>query len=132
MLNIVLLTPCRRFIANRYAYGYQIPLGLVCLGGPLLDAGHRVRLIDNDVRGWDDERLAKELLLDPPDCIMIGHSGPVAAHPVAMRTARALKHHLPETTIVYGGLYATFAADSVMRVGAIASLYRGQWAGSAC
>ncbi|OGQ81033.1 MAG: hypothetical protein A2289_14435 [Deltaproteobacteria bacterium RIFOXYA12_FULL_58_15] len=115
MLNIVLLTPCRRFIANRYAYGYQIPLGLVCLGGPLLDAGHRVRLIDNDVRGWDDERLAKELLLDPPDCIMIGHSGPVAAHPVAMRTARALKHHLPETTIVYGGLYATFAADSVMR-----------------
>lgn len=50
MLNIVLLVPRRRFIANQYAYDHPVPLGLVCLGGPLLDADHRVRLIDNDVR----------------------------------------------------------------------------------
>jgi hypothetical protein len=38
-LDIVLLTPRRRFHANRVGLGYQIPLGLVFLGGPLLDAG---------------------------------------------------------------------------------------------
>ncbi len=48
-LKIVLLVPRRRFIANRFGLGYQVPLGLVLIGGPLLDAGHRVRLIDNDV-----------------------------------------------------------------------------------
>ena len=37
--RIVLLTPRRRFIANRFGLGYQVPLGLVFLGGPLLDAG---------------------------------------------------------------------------------------------
>jgi hypothetical protein len=60
-MDIVLLTPRRRFIANRHGLGYQLPLGHVFLGGPLLDAGHRVRLIDNDALGWDDERLARKL-----------------------------------------------------------------------
>ena len=114
-LNIVLLTPRRRFIANQYGLGYQIPLGLVMLGGPLLDAGHRVRLIDNDVLGWDDEHLARELRADPPDCIMIGHTGSTAAHPVAMTTARILKQQLPQTMIIYGGVYPSYAASEILR-----------------
>jgi anaerobic magnesium-protoporphyrin IX monomethyl ester cyclase len=113
-LDIVLLTPRRRFIANRFGLGYQMPLGLIFIGGPLIDAGHRVRLIDNDVLGWDDERLAGELLKEPPDCIMLGHTGSTAAHPVAIETARVLKQHLPETTIVYGGVYPSYAAKSVL------------------
>ena len=55
--RIILLTPRRRFLANRYGLGYQVPLGLVFLGGPLADAGHVVRLIDNDLYGWDAPRL---------------------------------------------------------------------------
>src|SRR5206468_3141032 len=39
-MRIVLLTPARRFIANRFGVGYQLPLGLVFVGGPLVDAGH--------------------------------------------------------------------------------------------
>lgn len=113
-LNIVLLTPRRRFIANRWGLGYQIPLGLVLLGGPLLDAGHRVRLIDNDVLGWDDKRLARELLADPPDCLLIGHTGSTAAHPAAMQTARVLRRHFPHAHIIYGGVYPTYAAQSVL------------------
>jgi anaerobic magnesium-protoporphyrin IX monomethyl ester cyclase len=109
------LTPRRRFIANAAGLGYQIPLGLVFLGGPLLDAGHQVRLIDNDVRGWDDSRLARELAADEPDCILIGHTASTAAHPVAMRTARALRAALPESTIVYGGVYPSYAAESILR-----------------
>ena len=113
-LKIVLLTPRRRFIANRAGLGYQVPLGLVLIGGPLADAGHRVRLLDNDVQGWDDNRLARELGVDPPDCILIGHTGSTAAHPVAMETARALKRRLPDTVIVTGGVYPSYNARSVL------------------
>lgn len=113
-LNILLLTPRRRFIASQYGLGYQIPLGLVCLGGPLLDAGHRVRLIDNDVLGWDDERLARELQSDPPDCILFGHTGSTAAHLVALQTARALRQTLPQTKIIYGGVYPSYAAEDIL------------------
>jgi anaerobic magnesium-protoporphyrin IX monomethyl ester cyclase len=114
-LNIVLLTPCRRFLANAAGLGYQVPLGLVFLGGPLLDVGHRVRLIDNDVNGWDDAQLARELGADPPDCILIGHTASTAAHPVAMRTARALRAALPSSTIVYGGVYSSYASETVLQ-----------------
>lgn len=114
-LNIVLLTPRRRFLANAAGLGYQVPLGLVFLGGPLLDAGHRVRLIDNDVRGWDDAHLARELAADPPDCVLIGHTASTAAHPVAMRTVAALRAAFPQMTIVYGGAYPSYAAAAVLR-----------------
>jgi anaerobic magnesium-protoporphyrin IX monomethyl ester cyclase len=114
-MNVVLLTPRRRFIANRYGLGYQVPLGLVFLGGPLLDAGHQVRLIDNDVKGWSDERLAHELSSDPPDCILIGHTASTAAHPVAMATARTLRARFPSTHLIYGGVYPSYAAEHVLR-----------------
>jgi len=113
-LKIVLLTPRRQFIANRSGLGYQIPLGLVLLGGPLLDAGHRVWLIDNDVRGWDDATLVAELARLAPDCVLLGHTGSTAAHPVAIQTARALRDYFPYLKIVYGGVYPTYAAQSVL------------------
>ena len=114
-MNIVLLTPARRFIANRAGLGYQMPLGLVLLGGPLVDDGHRVRLVDNDVLGWDDATLVRELAADPPDCVMLGHTGSTAAHPTAMRTAAAIRRAFPRVRIVYGGVYPSYAAETVLR-----------------
>jgi len=114
-MNIALITPRRRFIANRYGLGYQIPLGLVLLGGPLIDAGHGVRLIDNDVLGWDDTRLAHELTQAPPDCVLLGHTGSTAAHGVAMETAHHLRQRFPLVKIVYGGVYPSYAARSIMQ-----------------
>ena len=104
-MNIVLLTPSRRFIANRVGLGYQIPLGLVSIGGPLLDAGHQVRLVDNDMLGWDDTHLVAELQRQPLNCVMIGHTSSTAAHPVAMRTATALRDAFPDVILIYGGTY---------------------------
>lgn len=114
-MKIILLTPRRRFIANRFGLGYQIPLGLVLLGGPLIDAGHQVRLIDNDLLGWDDQTLVRELAQDSPDCIMIGHTGSTAAHPMAMTTAAQLRQAFPTTTIVYGGVYPSYTAQAILR-----------------
>jgi len=113
-MNIVLLTPARRFIANRRGLGYQIPLGLVLIGGPLVDDGHRVRLVDNDVHGWDDATLIRELASDPPGAILLGHTGSTAAHPTAMRTAAALRRAFPRTRLVYGGVFPSYAAETVL------------------
>ncbi len=114
-MNLILFTPSRRFIANRFGLGYQIPLGLVLLGGPLLDAGHQVRLIDNDVLGWSDRQLVQALAQAPPDCLLIGHTGSTAAHPIAMQTAQHVRQAFPQTTIIYGGVYPTYAAQAIMQ-----------------
>lgn len=60
-LQIALVVPRRQFIANRVGLGYQVPLGLVFVGGVLIEAGHRVTLIDNDVLGLGEDVLARRL-----------------------------------------------------------------------
>jgi anaerobic magnesium-protoporphyrin IX monomethyl ester cyclase len=112
--KIVLLTPARRFIANRFGLGYQIPLGLVYVGGPLLDAGHQVRLIDNDLYGWPLARLVEEIRDFGAGYVLIGHTGSTAAHTTALRTIRALRQALPAVKIVYGGVYPSYAAKSIL------------------
>src|SRR5262245_64767095 len=108
-LDIVLLVPRRRFIANRFGLGYQIPLGMVLLGGPLADAGHRVRLIDNDVLGYGPDRLVDAIATPVPHCVLLGHTGSTAAHPAAMEAARAIRRRLPSALIIYGGPYPSSA-----------------------
>ncbi|MBA3530922.1 MAG: cobalamin B12-binding domain-containing protein [Ardenticatenales bacterium] len=125
--RVLLLTPARRFIANRSGLGYQIPLGLVLLGGPLLDAGHEVRLIDNDLHGWDAERLIKEVRRFRPDYLLMGHTGSTAAHGTCIENARFLKAAFPELRIVYGGVYPSYAAESTLRsCAAIDVVVRGE------
>jgi anaerobic magnesium-protoporphyrin IX monomethyl ester cyclase len=113
--RIILLTPARRFIANHFGLGYQIPLGLVLIGGPLADAGHTVKLIDNDLYGWKPQRLVAEIAKFKPDCIMLGHTGSTAAHPTCLETARCLRAAFPHVRLVYGGVYPSYAAESVLR-----------------
>jgi anaerobic magnesium-protoporphyrin IX monomethyl ester cyclase len=110
--RIVLLTPARRFITNRFGLGYQIPLGLVCIGGPLIEAGYTVRLIDNDLYGWSYERLAAEVADFGADYVLLGHTGSTAAHLICLATAKALRASLPHLRIAYGGVYPSYADTS--------------------
>ncbi len=114
-LRVVLLTPARRFIANRFGLGYQIPLGLVCIGGPLVDAGHMVKLIDNDLYGWSPRRLVAEIARFKPDGVLLGHTGSTAAHPTCLTTARVLREVFPNLRIAYGGVYPSYAAESTLQ-----------------
>lgn len=109
MARIVLITPARRFIANRFGLGYQVPLGLVYIGGPLIDAGHTVRLIDNDVYGWSLERLVREVIDFKADYALVGHTGSTAAHAVAIATLSAIRAGAPGVRTIYGGVYPSYA-----------------------
>jgi anaerobic magnesium-protoporphyrin IX monomethyl ester cyclase len=112
--RIVLINPARHFIANEHGLGYLIPLGLICIGGPLIDAGFSVKLIDHDLYGWTDKRLIQEISDFNSDYILLGHSGSTAAHKTALRTIRAIHQILPHLRVVYGGVYPSYADKVVM------------------
>ena len=112
--RIVLINPGRHFIANAHGLGYLIPLGLVCIGGPLIDAGFAVKLIDQDLYGWPDRRLIKEVSDFKADYILLGHSGSTAAHKTALRTIRTIHKQLSHLRVIYGGVYPSYADKVVM------------------
>ncbi len=112
--RIVLINPARHFIANEHGLGYLIPLGLVCIGGPLIDAGFTVKLIDHDLYGWSYQRLIKEISDFHADYILLGHSGSTAAHKTALKTIRTIHKELPHLRVVYGGVYPSYADKVVM------------------
>jgi anaerobic magnesium-protoporphyrin IX monomethyl ester cyclase len=112
--RIVLINPARHFIANAHGVGYLIPLGLVCIGGPLIDAGFTVKLIDHDLYGWAYEKLIQEISDFQADYILLGHSGSTAAHKTALKTIRAIHKVLPGLRVVYGGVYPSYADRAVM------------------
>ena len=125
--RIVLINPARHFIANEHGLGYLIPLGLVCIGGPLIDAGFTVKLIDHDLYGWTLPRLVREVSDFNADYILLGHSGSTAAHKTALKTIRAIHAALPHVRVVYGGVYPSYADRLVMaECGEIDAIVRGE------
>jgi anaerobic magnesium-protoporphyrin IX monomethyl ester cyclase len=112
--RVVLINPARHFIANEHGLGYLIPLGLVCIGGSLIDAGFIVKLIDHDLYEWSYQRLIQEVSDFKADYILLGHSGSTAAHKTAIRTIKAIHEKLPQIRVVYGGVYPSYADRVVM------------------
>ena len=113
--RVVLINPARHFIANAHGLGYLIPLGLVSIGGALIDAGFTVKLIDHDLNGWSYSRLIQEIADFKADYILLGHSGSTAAHKTAIKTIQAIHQKLPHLRVVYGGVYPTYAHEAVMK-----------------
>ena len=113
--RILLLNPARHFIANEAGVGYLTPLGLVLIGGPLMDAGFEVKLIDHDMNGWPMERLLVEVAAYQPNYILLGHSGSTASHNVVVQTVWELRKAFPEIRIIYGGVYPSYAFESILR-----------------
>jgi len=113
--RVLLINPARHFIANEHGLGYLTPLGLVCIGGPLIDAGYNVKLIDHDAYGWTFKKLIDEVGKFQPDYVLLGHSGSTAAHKTALKTIHAIKQTYPNIKTVYGGVYPSYADQSIMR-----------------
>ena len=113
--RILLINPARHFIANQNGLGYLTPLGLVCIGGPLIDAGFTVKLIDHDAYGWSFKRLLKEVSKYQADYVLLGHSGSTASHKTAVKTIKQIKGSFQNIKIIYGGVYPSYADQSIMR-----------------
>jgi anaerobic magnesium-protoporphyrin IX monomethyl ester cyclase len=114
-LKRVLLVNARRgYISSEYGLGYQVPLGLVFVAGPLLDAGFEVKLIDADAKRMSLDALADVTRDYKPDLIGISHTGSTAAHTHVVPAISALKNAAPEAKLVYGGVYPSFAFRAIM------------------
>ena len=113
--KIILLNPARHFIANESGLGYLTPLGLILLGGPLIDAGYSVKLIDHDLNHWSFEKLMQEIAHFQADYVLLGHSGSTASHLVVVQTVQVIRKVFPNIRIIYGGVYPSYAYQSILQ-----------------
>ncbi len=126
-MRITLLHPPHTAIGSRIPRENLPPFGLLCIGGPLIDAGHAVTLINADPAPMPDTQIVQAVRASRPEAVLIGHSGSTSAHPTVLRLAALLKAALPETILIYGGVYPTYHWQDVLaEAPAIDFIVRGE------
>ena len=107
-MRIVIINPPHQSIGSRMPGEMLPPLGLLAIGGPLIDDGHDVSLIDGDVGNLALDVIVAQAVARDPQAILIGHNGSTSAHPTIVELLRLLRSDLPNVHIVYGGVYPTY------------------------
>jgi anaerobic magnesium-protoporphyrin IX monomethyl ester cyclase len=126
-MRVLLINPAHPAVASRCHKGQMPPLGLLAVGGPLMDDGHAVRLLDAELGPLATARIVATARTWRPDAVLIGHSGSTSAHPVVLELAAALKQALPAAPVIYGGVYPTYhAAEVLARSAQIDFIVRGE------
>ncbi len=113
-MRITLLHPPHTSIGSRIPRENLPPFGLLCLGGPLIDAGHQVTLINADLGPMPDKDTVAAVVQSRPDALLIGHSGSTSAHPTVVQLATLIKAQLPDTIIIYGGVWPSYHWQDVL------------------
>src|ERR1041384_6232606 len=104
-MRILLLNPPHVAIGSRIPREQLPPLGLLSIGGPLIDAGHDVTLLDAELGPLSPDPGVRRAVEHRPQALLIGHSGSTSAHPIVAELTRRIRAQLPETWIVYGGVF---------------------------
>lgn len=126
-MDITLINPPHTAIGSRLPREHLPPLGLLAIGGPLLDAGFHVSLLDADREGLSVAQIVARIQAAAPDVVMLGHSGSSSAHPAVVDICRALKGVLPELVIVYGGVHPSYHWDEILQeVAEVDFIVRGE------
>ncbi len=126
-MKILLVNPPHPSIGSRIPREHLPPLGLLALGGPLLDVGHQVRLLDAEFGPMSVGQIVAEAVKHDPDAVLMGHSGSTSGHPIACKIAEAIRAALPQTWIIYGGVFPTYHWSPIMnQESAIDFIVRGE------
>jgi len=107
-MRILLINVPHPSIGSRIPDDHLPPLGLLAIGGPLLDDGHEVRLIDGEFGPMPIPSLVEQAVRLAPDAVLFGHSGSTSGHPVIASVALAIAAAMPSVHIVYGGVFPTY------------------------
>ncbi len=113
-MRILLINAPHTAIGSRIPDEHLPPLGLLAVGGPLIDAGHCVHLIDAELAPLDTSEIERRAIAFSPDVVMFGHSGSTSAHPVIAEIIARMDAALPDAKIVYGGVFPTFHWKEVL------------------
>jgi anaerobic magnesium-protoporphyrin IX monomethyl ester cyclase len=107
-MKILILNPPHLSIGSRLAGEHLPPLGLLSIGGPLIDAGHEVQLYDADYYNSDVNTIFKFVNSYKPEILLIGHSGSTSAQPIINFLTKEIKHQNNKILIILGGVFPTF------------------------
>src|ERR1700758_3900931 len=107
-MRILLINPPHPSIGSRIPREQLPPLGLLSVGGPLIDAGHDVALLDAEFGPMPLAEIVTRALAHHPEAVLLGHSGSTSGHPIVAALTRALRVAMPEVWIIYGGVFPTY------------------------
>lgn len=107
-MRILIVNPPHPAIGSRIPKEQLPPLGLLAIGGPLLDAGDDVTLLDCELGPLSHPEIVHKVINHQPHILIIGHSGSTSAHPIVMELTRDFKRESPSMKIVYGGVFPTY------------------------
>jgi len=113
--KILIVNPPHTAIGSRIPKEQLPPLGLLSIGGPLIDAGFDVSLLDAEFGPMSVPEIVARVVAVAPWIVMLGHSGSSSAHPTVVRIAGAIKAMMPGVLIVYGGVYPTYHWQDILR-----------------
>jgi anaerobic magnesium-protoporphyrin IX monomethyl ester cyclase len=114
-VRIVLINIPHPAIGSRIPDDHLPPLGLLAIGGPLIDDGHEVCLIDGEFGPMTVQAIVDEAAQLRPDAVLFGHSGSTSGHPVIKEVACAIKARMPHAWIVYGGVFPTYHWREILK-----------------
>lgn len=107
-MRILIINPPHQAIGSRMPGEMLPPLGLLSVGGPLIDDGHDVTLLDADVDNLSIDAIIRRAVRHEPEAVLIGHNGSTSAHPTIADIVARLRPALPEAWIIYGGVFPTY------------------------
>jgi anaerobic magnesium-protoporphyrin IX monomethyl ester cyclase len=107
-MRILLVNVPHPSIGSRIPDDHLPPLGLLAVGGPLIDDGHEVRLIDAEFGPMPLDHLVAEIVRHAPEAVLFGHSGSTSGHPIIAEVSRRVAARLSHAFIVYGGVFPTY------------------------
>ncbi len=113
-MRVLLVNPPYQTFTSNVGVGHQVPLGLLMVGGPLLDTGHEVRLLDAEYLDLTPAEIAAAAREWRAEVVMTGHAGSTPAHPDCVATLAAVKRELPAAVTIYGGVFPSYHGEQVL------------------
>jgi anaerobic magnesium-protoporphyrin IX monomethyl ester cyclase len=107
-MRILLINTPHPSIGSRLPDEHLPPLGLLSIGGPLIDRGHDVQLLDAEFGPMPYADIVAETLSHDPDLVLLGHSGSTSAQPIISEITRLIRRENPSIKIVIGGVFPTY------------------------
>ena len=107
-MKILLINPPHKSIGSRLPNEHLPPLGLLSIGGPLIDNDFEVDLLDADYSNMSYPDIIHRTLEFNPDIVLMGHSGSTSAQPIINDLSKLLKQKKSKLKIIIGGVFPTY------------------------
>jgi len=114
-VKLLLINPPHLAIGSRIPNEHLPPLGLLAIGGSLIDNGHKVKLLDADYSFMPLPQIVAATVTYQPDAVLLGHSGSTSAQPCIAELSQAIKAQRPDIKIIIGGVFPTYHWQTILK-----------------